>query len=70
MITVLWILAYVANVFVARWFNKRAYQLDHYNPIWPWTWFVPFGFVLTGFAYLISSAESNKKSSKFLGRDW
>jgi len=67
MIITLIILAYVANVFINRWFNKLMYQkFDDY--VYPSIWFFPAPIMLVFF--IISYADDIELSDWFTGKKW
>jgi hypothetical protein len=69
MILTIVILAYVANVFLTRWMNKKLYQLDNdFTPL-IMIWFLPIvGFIAYFIIYLIEYFE--KHPTKFTGKNW
>jgi hypothetical protein len=66
MTTLIIILAYIANIFLARFFNKLLFKLDeNFNSI-PIIWFIPLiGLVSYSVIYLIESSKSNNRSNWF-----
>ncbi len=71
MTTLIIILTYIANIFLARFFNKLLFKLDeNFNSI-PIIWFIPLiGLVSYSVIYLIESSKSNNRSNWFTGKDW
>lgn len=69
MIVLIVILAYVANIFLARWMNKKLYQLDNdFTPLII-IWFIPvLGFISYFIVYLIEYLKNHP--TKFTGKNW
>ena len=69
MILTIVILAYVANVFLTRWMNKKLYQLDNdFTPLII-IWFIPvLGFIAYSIIYLIEYLKNHP--TKFTGKNW
>jgi len=71
MVTILWILAYVASVFLSRWLNKIAIKISGISVIMPAMWFVPVINVLAfGAIVIIELFAANAKSTWFTGKNW
>jgi hypothetical protein len=64
------ILSYVISVFVARWFNKKSYELDGGASI-PLIWFIPVLGVIAFFViYILVIFKIDSKHNWFTGKNW
>lgn len=69
--TILWILAYVASIFVARWLNKMAIKVSGANVVMTAAWFMPLLNIITfGVILIIELFAANAKSNWFTGKNW
>ena len=71
MITAIIILAYIASVFINRWFNKKCYQSNHEHDIVPFVWF--FSILVLPIwigIYIIELLKKSRKSNWFTGKNW
>ena len=63
------ILAYIANIFIARFFNKLATKYEHISA--PFIWFFPIiGVLVFIIIYLTEIFRVDKKSNWFTGKNW
>jgi hypothetical protein len=71
MVTILWILAYVASVFLSRWFNKMAVKVSGISVVMTVMWFVPLLNILAlGIILIVELFTANAKSNWFTGKNW
>lgn len=69
--TAIIILAYIASVFINRWFNKKCYQSNHEHDIVPFVWF--FSILVLPIwigIYVIELLKKSHKSNWFTGKNW
>lgn len=68
MTVIIIILAYIANIFLNRWLNKKLLQIDRFTSINPVIWFIP---IVPIFSYIVLILDSMEWGDNwFTGKYW
>lgn len=72
MITTAIILAYIISIFIARYLNKRSYEInDKCTPIWVGFWFIPIVNVVFFLSVTVTDyIKGSIKGNWFTGKNW